>query len=149
MQPQPARNRKLAGANPAPSGRWQRPMRNEMPGSRGSTGRLRHERLFSRLRDPQGPWGTGYVPDLPAVQRGENCPKPDELPFKFLQAPERVSVEGGNAETAESMSRPKSTYQIPCECGTVVESHEPETVCAKCGRKLIVRGWGKAPERAA
>ena len=39
--------------------------------------------------------------------------------------------------------RTESTYLIPCECGTTVESHEPRITCPKCGRLLEVKNWGK------
>jgi rubrerythrin len=39
--------------------------------------------------------------------------------------------------------RLKSVFLIPCECGKVVESHEPETKCPKCGIILVVKDWGK------
>lgn len=42
--------------------------------------------------------------------------------------------------------REKSVYLIPCICGHVVESHEVETKCPKCGQLLKVENWGKIAE---
>lgn len=40
--------------------------------------------------------------------------------------------------------RDESVYVIPCDrCGETVESHEPKTVCPKCGMVLVVDGWGE------
>ena len=36
----------------------------------------------------------------------------------------------------------KSEFLLPCLCGELVRTHEPQTVCPKCGRSLEVVGWG-------
>ena len=43
--------------------------------------------------------------------------------------------------------RTQSVYLILCLCGENIESHQPETICPKCGRLLIVKDWGQAIKR--
>jgi len=41
--------------------------------------------------------------------------------------------------------RDESCYEIPCECGQVIESHAPAGVCPHCGREYEVM-WGCSSE---
>jgi ribosomal protein S27E len=37
-------------------------------------------------------------------------------------------------------------YIIPCECGATVRSQSAEATCDRCGRLLVVEGWGGRPD---